>query len=105
MYQFALTLLVPMLITLCYICRLGAGANGIEDIKNHEFFANIEWEALCKKEVCRYLMLLKMVHTHLSKMLNQIELNQFWLPFNGVFFDVQLKIFSCFVAYKSTTEI
>ncbi|XP_026733497.1 ribosomal protein S6 kinase 2 beta isoform X2 [Trichoplusia ni] len=31
--------------------RLGAGANGIEDIKKHEFFANIDWEALCKKEV------------------------------------------------------
>ncbi|KAL4702578.1 hypothetical protein ACJJTC_002199 [Scirpophaga incertulas] len=31
--------------------RLGAGPNGIEDIKNHEFFASIEWEALLKKEV------------------------------------------------------
>ncbi|KAI5639474.1 protein kinase domain-containing protein [Phthorimaea operculella] len=31
--------------------RLGAGPNGIEDIKNHEFFANIDWEALLKKEV------------------------------------------------------
>ncbi|OWR44354.1 ribosomal protein S6 kinase 2 beta [Danaus plexippus] len=31
--------------------RLGAGPNGIEDIKNHEFFASIEWEALLRKEV------------------------------------------------------
>ncbi|XP_068633832.1 ribosomal protein S6 kinase 2 beta [Battus philenor] len=31
--------------------RLGAGPNGIEDIKNHEFFASIEWDALLKKEV------------------------------------------------------
>ncbi|PZC84106.1 hypothetical protein B5X24_HaOG205828 [Helicoverpa armigera] len=31
--------------------RLGAGPNGIEDIKNHEFFANIEWDALYRKEV------------------------------------------------------
>ncbi|CAG9787704.1 unnamed protein product [Diatraea saccharalis] len=31
--------------------RLGAGPNGIEDIKNHEFFSNIDWEALLKKEV------------------------------------------------------
>ncbi|KAH9627683.1 hypothetical protein HF086_016837 [Spodoptera exigua] len=31
--------------------RLGAGANGIEDIKNHEFFASIDWDALYRKEV------------------------------------------------------
>ncbi|CAK1585511.1 unnamed protein product [Parnassius mnemosyne] len=31
--------------------RLGAGPNGIEDIKNHEFFASIDWDALLKKEV------------------------------------------------------
>ncbi|KAL0830664.1 hypothetical protein ABMA28_002801 [Loxostege sticticalis] len=31
--------------------RLGAGANGIEDIKCHEFFASIDWDALLKKEV------------------------------------------------------
>ncbi|CAG4930724.1 unnamed protein product [Colias eurytheme] len=31
--------------------RLGAGPNGIEDIKNHEFFASIDWEGLLKKEV------------------------------------------------------
>ncbi|XP_028178689.1 ribosomal protein S6 kinase 2 beta [Ostrinia nubilalis] len=31
--------------------RLGAGPNGIEDIKCHEFFANIDWDALLKKEV------------------------------------------------------
>ncbi|GBP89113.1 Ribosomal protein S6 kinase alpha-3 [Eumeta japonica] len=31
--------------------RLGAGPNGIEDIKKHEFFANIDWDALLKKEV------------------------------------------------------
>ncbi|KAJ0183348.1 hypothetical protein K1T71_001324 [Dendrolimus kikuchii] len=31
--------------------RLGAGLNGIEDIKNHEFFASIDWDALYKKEV------------------------------------------------------
>ncbi|XP_013138202.1 PREDICTED: ribosomal protein S6 kinase alpha-3-like [Papilio polytes] len=31
--------------------RLGAGPNGIEDIKNHEFFTSIDWEALVKKEV------------------------------------------------------
>lgn len=31
--------------------RLGAGPNGIEDIKNHEFFATIDWAALVKKQV------------------------------------------------------
>ncbi|KAM3964967.1 LOW QUALITY PROTEIN: ribosomal protein S6 kinase II [Aphomia sociella] len=31
--------------------RLGAGPNGIEDIKEHEFFTNIDWEALLRKEV------------------------------------------------------
>ncbi|KAI8421832.1 hypothetical protein MSG28_009780 [Choristoneura fumiferana] len=31
--------------------RLGAGPNGIEDVKNHEFFASIDWDALLKKEV------------------------------------------------------
>ncbi|XP_075975005.1 ribosomal protein S6 kinase II isoform X1 [Anticarsia gemmatalis] len=31
--------------------RLGAGPNGIEDIKKHEFFASIEWDALYRKEV------------------------------------------------------
>ncbi|XP_026318849.1 ribosomal protein S6 kinase 2 beta isoform X2 [Hyposmocoma kahamanoa] len=31
--------------------RLGAGPNGIEDIKSHEFFASIEWDALLRKEV------------------------------------------------------
>ncbi|XP_045449590.1 ribosomal protein S6 kinase 2 beta [Melitaea cinxia] len=31
--------------------RLGAGPNGIEDIKNHEFFASIDWDALLRKEV------------------------------------------------------
>ncbi|CAK1555154.1 unnamed protein product [Leptosia nina] len=31
--------------------RLGAGPNGIEDIKKHEFFANIDWDGLLKKEV------------------------------------------------------
>lgn len=31
--------------------RLGAGPNGIEDIKNHEFFTSIDWDALLKKEV------------------------------------------------------
>ncbi|XP_041979884.1 ribosomal protein S6 kinase 2 beta isoform X2 [Aricia agestis] len=31
--------------------RLGAGPNGIEDIKNHEFFNSIEWDALLKKEI------------------------------------------------------
>ncbi|XP_052741035.1 ribosomal protein S6 kinase 2 beta [Bicyclus anynana] len=31
--------------------RLGAGPNGIEDIKEHEFFASIDWNALLKKEV------------------------------------------------------
>lgn len=31
--------------------RLGAGPNGIQDIKNHEFFANIDWDALYRKEV------------------------------------------------------
>ena len=33
------------------IYRLGAGPNGIEDIKKHEFFANIHWDALLRKEV------------------------------------------------------
>ncbi|KPI94128.1 Ribosomal protein S6 kinase alpha-2 [Papilio xuthus] len=31
--------------------RLGAGPNGIEDIKSHEFFTSIDWDALVKKEV------------------------------------------------------
>lgn len=31
--------------------RLGAGPNGIEDIKKHSFFATIEWSKLLKKEV------------------------------------------------------
>lgn len=31
--------------------RLGAGPNGIEDIKKHEFFATIDWEKLLRKEV------------------------------------------------------
>ncbi|XP_053604278.1 ribosomal protein S6 kinase 2 beta [Plodia interpunctella] len=31
--------------------RLGAGPDGIEDIKKHEFFANIDWDALLRKEV------------------------------------------------------
>lgn len=31
--------------------RLGAGPNGIEDIKRHEFFATIDWDALMAKKV------------------------------------------------------
>lgn len=31
--------------------RLGAGANGIEDVKRHEFFATIDWDALMEKKV------------------------------------------------------
>ncbi|XP_050674793.1 ribosomal protein S6 kinase 2 beta isoform X2 [Leptidea sinapis] len=31
--------------------RLGAGGNGIEDIKKHEFFTSINWDGLLKKEV------------------------------------------------------
>ncbi|XP_049872430.1 ribosomal protein S6 kinase 2 beta isoform X2 [Pectinophora gossypiella] len=31
--------------------RLGAGHHDIEDIKSHEFFASIDWDALLKKEV------------------------------------------------------
>lgn len=31
--------------------RLGAGSNGIEDIKKHEFFASIDWDALLRKAV------------------------------------------------------
>lgn len=33
------------------IYRLGAGPNGIEDIKHHEFFTSIDWDALLEKEV------------------------------------------------------
>lgn len=31
--------------------RLGAGPNGIEDIKRHEFFATIDWAALMQKRI------------------------------------------------------
>ncbi|GAB6032833.1 Ribosomal protein S6 kinase alpha-3 [Chamberlinius hualienensis] len=31
--------------------RLGAGPNGIEDVKKHSFFASINWEKLTKKDV------------------------------------------------------
>lgn len=31
--------------------RLGAGPNGIEDIKNHEFFATIDFKLLVEKKV------------------------------------------------------
>ncbi|XP_031334765.1 ribosomal protein S6 kinase 2 beta isoform X1 [Photinus pyralis] len=31
--------------------RLGAGAGGIEDLKRHEFFATIDWEALVNKKI------------------------------------------------------
>jgi ribosomal protein S6 kinase alpha-1/2/3/6 len=31
--------------------RLGAGTNGIEDIKKHEFFSSVDWNALVKKSV------------------------------------------------------
>lgn len=31
--------------------RLGAGPNGIEDIKRHEFFSTIVWDKLVRKEV------------------------------------------------------
>ncbi|XP_035783748.1 ribosomal protein S6 kinase 2 beta-like isoform X2 [Anopheles albimanus] len=31
--------------------RLGAGPNGIDDIKRHEFFANVDWVAFERKEV------------------------------------------------------
>lgn len=31
--------------------RLGVGPNGIEDIKKHEFFANVDWDGFERKEV------------------------------------------------------
>ncbi|XP_065082860.1 ribosomal protein S6 kinase 2 beta-like isoform X1 [Ochlerotatus camptorhynchus] len=31
--------------------RLGVGVNGIEDIKKHEFFTNVDWDAFERKEV------------------------------------------------------
>uniref|UniRef100_A0A182RNN3 Non-specific serine/threonine protein kinase n=1 Tax=Anopheles funestus TaxID=62324 RepID=A0A182RNN3_ANOFN len=31
--------------------RLGAGPNGIDDIKRHEFFANVDWDAFERKKV------------------------------------------------------
>ncbi|XP_055587445.1 ribosomal protein S6 kinase alpha-1-like isoform X2 [Uranotaenia lowii] len=31
--------------------RLGVGPNGIDDIKRHEFFSNVDWDAFERKEV------------------------------------------------------
>ena len=31
--------------------RLCSGPNGIEDLKNHAFFASIDWDKLLKKQV------------------------------------------------------
>ena len=31
--------------------RLGGGANGINDIKNHAFFASIDWDKLMTKKI------------------------------------------------------
>merc|ERR1719336_2824601 len=31
--------------------RLGCGSNGISDIKNHQFFASIDWDKLMKKKI------------------------------------------------------
>lgn len=31
--------------------RLGAGPDGVNEIKNHSFFATIDWEKLYKKEI------------------------------------------------------
>lgn len=33
------------------LIRLGAGAGGVEDLKRHEFFASIDFEALHAKKI------------------------------------------------------